>query len=71
MREMDERTGSIRYLCVPSHPDVQAVTAWLFRNLRLLCEQMEVSCPSDDTTKAMLSGRVTTGRVLENRHLHR
>nr|XP_013005009.1 Fanconi anemia group A protein isoform X13 [Cavia porcellus] len=38
-----------------SHPDVQAVTAWLFRNLRLLCEQMEVSCPSDDTTKAMLS----------------
>ncbi|XP_013363404.1 PREDICTED: Fanconi anemia group A protein isoform X3 [Chinchilla lanigera] len=38
-----------------SHPDVQAVTAWLFGNLHLLCEQLETSCPSDDTTRAMLS----------------
>ncbi|KAM6177475.1 Fanconi anemia group A protein [Erethizon dorsatum] len=38
-----------------SHPDVQAVTVWLCGNLRLLCEQMEASCLSDNTTRAMLS----------------
>ncbi|XP_028736731.1 Fanconi anemia group A protein [Peromyscus leucopus] len=41
-----------------SHPDMQAMTMWLFRNLCILCEQMEASCPSSDTTKAMLSGFV-------------
>ncbi|XP_019063501.2 Fanconi anemia group A protein isoform X6 [Fukomys damarensis] len=38
-----------------SHPEAQAVTVWLFGNLRVLCEQMEASCQSGDTTRAMLS----------------
>ncbi|CAH7046238.1 Fanca [Phodopus roborovskii] len=39
-----------------SHPDTQAMTMWLFRNLCILCEQIEAPSPSSDTTKAMLSG---------------
>ncbi|XP_021112183.1 Fanconi anemia group A protein isoform X3 [Heterocephalus glaber] len=45
---------SLREL-LESHPEAQAVTAWLFGNLCLLCEQMEASCQSGDTTRAMLS----------------
>ncbi|KAL1784773.1 hypothetical protein HispidOSU_020115 [Sigmodon hispidus] len=41
-----------------SHPDPQTMTTWLFRNLCVLCEQMEASSPPSDTTKAMLSGFV-------------
>ncbi|XP_052583283.1 Fanconi anemia group A protein isoform X1 [Peromyscus californicus insignis] len=41
-----------------NHPDTKAMTMWLFRNLCILCEQMEASCPSSDATKAMLSGFV-------------
>ncbi|XP_015984419.2 Fanconi anemia group A protein isoform X2 [Rousettus aegyptiacus] len=41
-----------------SHADVQAVVAWLFRNLHGLCEQseqMDVSCPQADIARAVLS----------------
>ncbi|OBS77115.1 hypothetical protein A6R68_16418 [Neotoma lepida] len=38
----------------------QAMAMWLFRNLCILCEQMEASCPSSDTTKAMLSVALDT-----------
>ncbi|XP_008048229.1 Fanconi anemia group A protein [Carlito syrichta] len=38
-----------------SHPDMQAMGTWLFRNLCLLCEQLEASCPYSDVAKAMLS----------------
>uniref|UniRef100_G1PNC5 FA complementation group A n=1 Tax=Myotis lucifugus TaxID=59463 RepID=G1PNC5_MYOLU len=38
-----------------SHSDMQAVVAWLFRNLRCLCEQTEDTCQHVDTTRAMLS----------------
>ncbi|KAM5262617.1 Fanconi anemia group A protein [Ctenodactylus gundi] len=38
-----------------SHPSAQAVTEWLFRNLRLLCEQIEESCLSVDVARAILS----------------
>uniref|UniRef100_A0A5F9DGS5 FA complementation group A n=1 Tax=Oryctolagus cuniculus TaxID=9986 RepID=A0A5F9DGS5_RABIT len=41
-----------------SHPDKQAVAAWLFRKLRLLCEQTE-SAPSAEVAGAVLSGRST------------
>uniref|UniRef100_A0A8C6H794 Fanconi anemia, complementation group A n=1 Tax=Mus spicilegus TaxID=10103 RepID=A0A8C6H794_MUSSI len=41
-----------------SHPDSEAMAMWLFRNLRSLCEQIGASCPSPDTTEAMLSGLV-------------
>ncbi|XP_057609613.1 Fanconi anemia group A protein [Chionomys nivalis] len=41
-----------------SHPDMQAMTTWLFRNLCALCEQIEMPSPSSDATKAMLSGFV-------------
>ncbi|GAB1293776.1 Fanconi anemia group A protein homolog [Apodemus speciosus] len=41
-----------------SHPDTEAVTTWLFRNLRFLCEQMGAARPTSDTTGAMLSGLV-------------
>lgn len=41
-----------------SHPDTQAMTMWLFRNLCILCEQIDAPSPSSDTTKAMLSGIV-------------
>uniref|UniRef100_A0A5F9CMA1 FA complementation group A n=1 Tax=Oryctolagus cuniculus TaxID=9986 RepID=A0A5F9CMA1_RABIT len=44
--------------CPPSHPDKQAVAAWLFRKLRLLCEQTE-SAPSAEVAGAVLSGRST------------
>uniref|UniRef100_G1TF41 FA complementation group A n=1 Tax=Oryctolagus cuniculus TaxID=9986 RepID=G1TF41_RABIT len=37
-----------------SHPDKQAVAAWLFRKLRLLCEQTE-SAPSAEVAGAVLS----------------
>uniref|UniRef100_A0A8C9UM25 FA complementation group A n=1 Tax=Spermophilus dauricus TaxID=99837 RepID=A0A8C9UM25_SPEDA len=39
-----------------SHPDVRAVVAWLFRNLRLLCQQIDTSCPYLDIARAVLSG---------------
>lgn len=51
-------------LLVPSHSDMQAVVAWLFRNLRCLCEQTEDTCQHVDTTRAMLSGKFITGRFL-------
>ncbi|XP_077888972.1 Fanconi anemia group A protein isoform X3 [Ictidomys tridecemlineatus] len=38
-----------------SHPDMRAVVAWLFRNLRLLCQQIDTSCPSLDIARAVLS----------------
>uniref|UniRef100_A0A8D2JNR9 FA complementation group A n=1 Tax=Sciurus vulgaris TaxID=55149 RepID=A0A8D2JNR9_SCIVU len=38
-----------------SHPDRRALAAWLFRNLCLLCQQIDASCPSLDVTRAMLS----------------
>ncbi|KAK1330595.1 hypothetical protein QTO34_010791 [Cnephaeus nilssonii] len=38
-----------------SHSDMQAVVAWLFRNLRCLCEQTEDTCQHVDITRAMLS----------------
>ncbi|EPQ04625.1 Fanconi anemia group A protein, partial [Myotis brandtii] len=38
-----------------SHSDMQAVVAWLFRNLRCLCEQTEDTGQHVDTTRAMLS----------------
>ncbi|XP_023378481.1 Fanconi anemia group A protein isoform X3 [Pteropus vampyrus] len=41
-----------------SHADVQAVVAWLFRNLHGLCEQseqMDTSCPQADIARAVLS----------------
>ncbi|XP_073911552.1 Fanconi anemia group A protein isoform X4 [Castor canadensis] len=38
-----------------SHPDVQAVTTWLFKNLCLLCEQTGASYPSDSVARAMLA----------------
>ncbi|KAK7801790.1 hypothetical protein U0070_027511 [Myodes glareolus] len=40
------------------HPDMQAMTTWLFRNLCALCEQIEMPSPPSDATKAMLSGFV-------------
>lgn len=56
--------SGIRVCCtfVPSHADVQAVVAWLFRNLHGLCEQseqMDVSCPQADIARAVLSGEFT------------
>uniref|UniRef100_A0A8D2JNL5 FA complementation group A n=1 Tax=Sciurus vulgaris TaxID=55149 RepID=A0A8D2JNL5_SCIVU len=42
-----------------SHPDRRALAAWLFRNLCLLCQQIDASCPSLDVTRAMLSGMFT------------
>uniref|UniRef100_H0WQV8 FA complementation group A n=1 Tax=Otolemur garnettii TaxID=30611 RepID=H0WQV8_OTOGA len=42
---------------VESHPNVQALGAWLFRNLRLLCEQME-ACEHSDISRAVLSDLV-------------
>ncbi|XP_052023161.1 Fanconi anemia group A protein isoform X2 [Apodemus sylvaticus] len=41
-----------------SHPDTEAVTTWLFRNLRFLSEQIGAARPSSDTMAAMLSGLV-------------
>ncbi|XP_027266394.1 Fanconi anemia group A protein isoform X7 [Cricetulus griseus] len=41
-----------------SHPDTQTMTMWLFRNLCILCEQIDASSPSSDTTNTMLSGFV-------------
>ncbi|XP_021486884.1 Fanconi anemia group A protein isoform X2 [Meriones unguiculatus] len=41
-----------------SHPDMEAMTTWLFRNLCCLCEQTEAPCPSPDITEAMLAGFV-------------
>ncbi|XP_041627092.1 Fanconi anemia group A protein isoform X1 [Vulpes lagopus] len=38
-----------------SHADTQAIVAWLFRDLCLLCEQMEVSTQHTDIAQAMLS----------------
>ncbi|ELK02893.1 Fanconi anemia group A protein [Pteropus alecto] len=41
-----------------SHADMQAVVAWLFRNLHGLCEQseqMDTSCPQADIARAVLS----------------
>lgn len=41
---------------------MQAVVAWLFRNLRGLCEQseqMDASCPQADIAMAVLSGEFT------------
>uniref|UniRef100_A0A8C0JZF6 FA complementation group A n=1 Tax=Canis lupus dingo TaxID=286419 RepID=A0A8C0JZF6_CANLU len=38
-----------------SHADTQAIVAWLFRDLCLLCEQMEVSTQDTDIAQAMLS----------------
>ncbi|XP_070119294.1 Fanconi anemia group A protein isoform X7 [Equus przewalskii] len=35
--------------------DLQAVVSWLFRNLRLLCEQVEAPCQHTDIARAMLS----------------
>lgn len=52
----------VLYVCVPSHADVQAVVAWLFRNLHGLCEQseqMDTSCPQADIARAVLSGEFT------------
>ncbi|XP_026932254.1 Fanconi anemia group A protein isoform X2 [Acinonyx jubatus] len=40
-----------------SHADMQATVAWLFRNLCLLCEEMEAS-PYNDIASAMLSDLV-------------
>ncbi|XP_047702218.1 Fanconi anemia group A protein isoform X3 [Prionailurus viverrinus] len=40
-----------------SHADTQATVAWLFRNLCLLCEEMEAS-PYNDIASAMLSDLV-------------
>ncbi|XP_019675757.1 Fanconi anemia group A protein isoform X5 [Felis catus] len=40
-----------------SHADTQATVAWLFRNLCLLCEEMEAS-PYNDIARAMLSDLV-------------
>uniref|UniRef100_A0A8C9KI94 FA complementation group A n=1 Tax=Panthera tigris altaica TaxID=74533 RepID=A0A8C9KI94_PANTA len=40
-----------------SHADTQATVAWLFRNLCLLCEEMEAS-PYSDIASAMLSDLV-------------
>ncbi|XP_077651045.1 Fanconi anemia group A protein-like [Urocitellus parryii] len=37
------------------HPDMRAVVAWLFRNLRLLCQQIDTSCPYLDIARAVLS----------------
>ncbi|XP_069843921.1 Fanconi anemia group A protein isoform X1 [Dipodomys merriami] len=37
-----------------SHPSVQAMAEWLFRNLCLLCEQTEASCKSTDLARAIL-----------------
>lgn len=58
------RDSGIRVCCafVPSHADVQATVAWLFRNLHGLCEQseqMDVSCPQADIARAVLSGEFT------------
>uniref|UniRef100_A0A8C5Z4K5 FA complementation group A n=1 Tax=Marmota marmota marmota TaxID=9994 RepID=A0A8C5Z4K5_MARMA len=39
-----------------SHPDKRTVVAWLFRNLRLLCQQIDTSCPYLDIARAVLSG---------------
>ncbi|XP_027472909.1 Fanconi anemia group A protein isoform X11 [Zalophus californianus] len=38
-----------------SHADTRATVAWLFRDLCLLCEQMEVSTQHTDIARAMLS----------------
>ncbi|XP_077657356.1 Fanconi anemia group A protein-like [Urocitellus parryii] len=38
-----------------SHPDMRAVVAWLFRNLCLLCQQIDTSCPYLDIARAVLS----------------
>uniref|UniRef100_A0A8C5Z4C6 FA complementation group A n=1 Tax=Marmota marmota marmota TaxID=9994 RepID=A0A8C5Z4C6_MARMA len=38
-----------------SHPDKRTVVAWLFRNLRLLCQQIDTSCPYLDIARAVLS----------------
>ncbi|KAM4833874.1 Fanconi anemia group A protein isoform 2-T2 [Thomomys bottae] len=38
-----------------SHSSVQAMAEWLFKNLCLLCEQTEASCPSADMARAILS----------------
>ncbi|XP_046539282.1 Fanconi anemia group A protein isoform X4 [Equus quagga] len=38
-----------------SSADLQAVVSWLFRNLRLLCEQVEAPCQHTDIARAMLS----------------
>ncbi|XP_036922347.1 Fanconi anemia group A protein [Sturnira hondurensis] len=38
-----------------SHEDTQAVVAWLFRNVRCLCEQTEEAGPHSDIAGAMLS----------------
>ena len=43
-------------LSVLSHPDTEAVTTWLFRNLRFLCEEIGAARPPSDTMGAMLSG---------------
>ncbi|XP_048210859.1 Fanconi anemia group A protein isoform X2 [Perognathus longimembris pacificus] len=45
---------SLREL-LESHPSVQAMAEWLFKNLCLLCEQTEASCPSADIARAILS----------------
>lgn len=47
-------------MLVPSHSDMQAVVAWLFRNLHCLCEQTEDTCQHVDITRAMLSGKFIT-----------
>ncbi|XP_032320532.1 Fanconi anemia group A protein isoform X2 [Camelus ferus] len=41
-----------------SQADVQAVVAWLFRNLRLLCEHIEAPCPHADIGRAVLTDTV-------------
>ncbi|XP_053411746.1 Fanconi anemia group A protein isoform X2 [Nycticebus coucang] len=42
---------------VESHPNVDSLGAWLFRNLRLLCEQME-ACEHSDIARTVLSDLV-------------
>ncbi|XP_077893264.1 Fanconi anemia group A protein-like [Ictidomys tridecemlineatus] len=57
-----------------SHPDLRAVVAWLFRNLRLLCQQIDTSCSYLDIARAVLSDFVellVSQRFQENSDLRR
>ncbi|GAB5582596.1 Fanconi anemia group A protein isoform X1 [Prionailurus iriomotensis] len=50
-----------------SHADTQATVAWLFRNLCLLCEEMEAS-PYNDIASAMLSDYDLPDQELQDHH---
>ena len=55
-----EQWGQACCVLVPSHKDTRAVVAWLFRNLRCLCEQTEESSPHAGIAGAVLSGKFLT-----------